>query len=90
MKASAKPIVLLGIAHTNAYVVKEWASDPIPGCMLTCISKFPKATYSGMLPGRLEGNSLMTRCGSTCANLLIAPVQNGFLPTPAVSNERKE
>lgn len=46
-------IVLLGIGHTNAHVVKEWASDPIPGCSLTCISKFPTATYSGMLPGTL-------------------------------------
>ena len=53
MNARAKHIVLLGIGHTNAHVVKEWASDPIPGCELICISKFPTATYSGMLPGTL-------------------------------------
>ncbi len=49
----SKQVVLLGIGHTNAYVVKEWAVDPIPGCELICISKFPTATYSGMLPGTL-------------------------------------
>ena len=53
MNSRAKKIVLLGIGHTNAHIVKEWASDPIPGCDLICISKFPTATYSGMLPGTL-------------------------------------
>ncbi len=53
MNAPSKQVVLLGIGHTNAYVVKEWAQNPIPGCTLTCISKFPTATYSGMLPGTL-------------------------------------
>ncbi|EMI40952.1 FAD-dependent oxidoreductase [Rhodopirellula sp. SWK7] len=52
---SNKNVVLLGIGHTNAHVVKEWASDPIPGCSLTCISRYPDATYSGMLPGTLGG-----------------------------------
>lgn len=48
-------IALLGVGHTNAYVVKRWARQPIPGCRLVCISKFPFATYSGMLPGTLAG-----------------------------------
>lgn len=55
MNLPVKHVVLLGIGHTNAHVVREWASDPIPGCTLTCISKFPTATYSGMLPGTLSG-----------------------------------
>ncbi|TWU64574.1 FAD-dependent oxidoreductase [Crateriforma conspicua] len=46
-------LVLLGIGHTNAHIVKQWETNPIPGCKLTCISKFPTATYSGMLPGTL-------------------------------------
>lgn len=54
-RTGTKSIVLLGIGHTNAHVVKQWASDPIPDCTLTCISKFPTATYSGMLPGTLGG-----------------------------------
>ncbi len=53
MRVGTKSIVLLGVGHTNAHVVKEWASNSIPGCKLTCISKFPTATYSGMLPGTL-------------------------------------
>ncbi len=48
-----KRIVLLGIGHTNAHIVKEWASDPLAGCDLVCISNYPTATYSGMLPGTL-------------------------------------
>lgn len=48
-------IVLAGIGHTNAEVVRRWAVDPIPGARLTCISAFPVATYSGMLPGVLAG-----------------------------------
>jgi pyridine nucleotide-disulfide oxidoreductase family protein len=46
-------LVLLGVGHTNAHIVKEWKNDPIKDCKLTCISKFPTATYSGMLPGTL-------------------------------------
>ncbi len=48
-----KNIVLLGIGHTHAYIVKKWVDTPIPDCMLTCISTYPTATYSGMLPGTL-------------------------------------
>ena len=55
MNKPSRHIVLLGIGHTNAHVVKEWASNPIPECTLTCVSKFPTATYSGMLPGTLGG-----------------------------------
>ncbi|TWU10698.1 NADH dehydrogenase-like protein YjlD [Allorhodopirellula heiligendammensis] len=55
LTAAAKRIVLLGIGHTNANVVRQWATDPIPGSTLTCISNFPTATYSGMLPGTLGG-----------------------------------
>lgn len=45
--------MLLGIGHTNAHIVKQWATDPIKDCKLTCITNFPTATYSGMLPGTL-------------------------------------
>ncbi len=45
--------MLLGIGHTNAEILNHWAESPIPNCRLVCISKFPTATYSGMLPGTL-------------------------------------
>lgn len=48
-----RSVVLLGIGHTNAHVVRQWAKHPIPNCRLVCISKFPWSTYSGMLPGTL-------------------------------------
>ncbi|WDQ17142.1 FAD-dependent oxidoreductase [Rhodopirellula sp. P2] len=50
-----KNLVLLGIGHTNAHIVRQWETNPIEGCELTCISKFATATYSGMLPGTLGG-----------------------------------
>lgn len=50
---STRNLVLLGVGHTNAHVVKQWQTDPIQDCRLTCISKFPTATYSGMLPGTI-------------------------------------
>ncbi|MCA9246645.1 MAG: selenide, water dikinase SelD [Planctomycetales bacterium] len=48
-------IVLLGVGHTNAHVLRMWRMNPIPGARLTCVSNFPIATYSGMLPGTLAG-----------------------------------
>lgn len=36
-------------------VTRRWASSPIPGARLTCISDQPDAAYSGMLPGVLAG-----------------------------------
>jgi pyridine nucleotide-disulfide oxidoreductase family protein len=76
VNARPKNIVLLGIGHTNAHVVKQWASDPISGCTLTCISDFPTATYSGMVPGtlgrqfcddemRIDLQGLVDRAGAT-------------------------
>lgn len=48
-------IVLLGIGHTNAHVLRMWRMNPLPGARLTCVSNFAVATYSGMLPGTLAG-----------------------------------
>ncbi|MCA9010790.1 MAG: FAD-dependent oxidoreductase [Planctomycetaceae bacterium] len=52
---SERCIILLGVGHTNAHVVREWVKNPIPNCRLVCVSRFPKSTYSGMLPGTLAG-----------------------------------
>jgi selenide, water dikinase len=48
-------LVLLGIGHTNAHVVRMWRSQPIDGVRLVCVSDHAVATYSGMLPGALAG-----------------------------------
>jgi pyridine nucleotide-disulfide oxidoreductase family protein len=53
--ATPRTIVLLGIGHTNAHIVRRWIAEPIPDCRLVCVSLFPTATYSGMLPGTLAG-----------------------------------
>lgn len=51
----AKHVVLLGIGHTNAHIVRMWGMNPIPDTSLTCISDNGIATYSGMLPAVLAG-----------------------------------
>jgi pyridine nucleotide-disulfide oxidoreductase family protein len=50
-----REVVLWGIGHTNADVVRRWRMGPIPGARLTCVSIGPISTYSGMLPGVLAG-----------------------------------
>lgn len=52
---SRRRIVLLGIGHTNADIVRRWVDDPLPNTDLIGISRYPRSTYSGMLPGTLGG-----------------------------------
>ena len=72
-------IVLLGAGHTHAHVLREWGARPIAGAGLTCISDFPEAAYSGMLPGTLAGLyapermriDLRRLCGAAGARLVV-------------------
>jgi len=48
-------VVLLGVGHTNAHVLRMWRMAPVAEARLTCISDQTSATYSGMLPGTLAG-----------------------------------
>src|SRR6185437_10041398 len=52
---ASRELVLLGIGHTNAHLLRMWRMRPIRDVRLTCISDFPIAAYSGMLPGTLAG-----------------------------------
>ena len=75
-------IVLLGIGHTNAHVLRMWRMDPIPDARLTCVSNFSVATYSGMLPGALAGQyprqrmeiDLVRLCAANGARLIVDEV----------------
>jgi len=75
-------IVLLGIGHTNAHVLRMWRKRPLAGGRLVCISDFPKATYSGMLPGVLSGQygqermeiDLRRLCRAAGAELIVGQV----------------
>lgn len=49
----SKRIVLLGIGHTNAHVLRRWLMEPIEDTELVCISDHLNSTYSGMLPAVL-------------------------------------
>lgn len=78
----AKHVVLLGIGHTNAHVLRMWAMNPVADADLTCISDHGIATYSGMLPAVLSGLSgehemeidLVRLCASVGARLITDPV----------------
>ncbi|MEW4488843.1 FAD-dependent oxidoreductase [Thalassoglobus sp. JC818] len=50
-----KTILLLGVGHTHAHIVRNWKRNPIPQTKLVCVSNFPTTVYSGMLPGVLAG-----------------------------------
>ncbi|MGI8982883.1 MAG: selenide, water dikinase SelD [Pirellulaceae bacterium] len=81
-------IVLLGVGHTNAHVLRMWKMQPIPGARLTCVSNFPVATYSGMLPGVLAGLyppermeiDLVRLCAAAGARLIVGDVTGLNVP----------
>ena len=72
-------IVLLGVGHTNAHVLRMWSMQPLEDARLTCVSNYPFVTYSGMLPAVLAGLcspeqmeiDLVRLCTSANARLII-------------------
>ena len=50
-----KTVVLLGVGHTNAHVLRMWKMNPPDNAQLICVSDFPMVTYSGMMPGVISG-----------------------------------
>lgn len=74
-----REIVLWGIGHTNAHVLRMWRSRPIPGLHLTCVSDTAFSTYSGMLPAVLAGQfprermeiNLVRLCAAARATLVL-------------------
>lgn len=75
-------VVLLGVGHTNAHVLRMWRMEPLGNARLTCVSNFPVATYSGMLPGVLAGQyphermeiDLVRLCSAAGARLIVGHV----------------
>ncbi|MEZ6124921.1 MAG: selenide, water dikinase SelD [Planctomycetaceae bacterium] len=50
-------LVLLGMGHTNAHILRMFSMQPIADTHLTCLSNTLFATYSGMLPATLAGQN---------------------------------
>ena len=83
MSGSGRDVVLLGVGHTHAHIVRTWRARPIPDARLICVSDFDVATYSGMLPGVLAGEyppdamtiDLRRFCDAAGAQLVIAQVK---------------
>ncbi|MCR9198090.1 MAG: selenide, water dikinase SelD [Planctomycetaceae bacterium] len=87
MKSSEPPlpsrqVVLLGVGHTNAHIVRMWKMQPFVDAALTCISDRTVATYSGMLPAVLAQQNtpsdmqidLVRLCASVGARLIVDDV----------------
>lgn len=78
-RLAGRHVVLLGIGHTNAHIVRMWRMNPIPDTDLTCISDQPLASYSGMLPAVLANQiprqqmfiDLVRLCSSVGARLIL-------------------
>lgn len=81
-KLGRNTIVLLGVGHTNAHVLRMWKMQPLADSQLVCVSNFPVATYSGMLPGVLAGQypvsameiDLVRLCQSAGVRLVVGEV----------------
>jgi len=91
-------IVLLGVGHTNAHVLRMWRMAPIPDARLTCVSNFPGVTYSGMLPGVLAGQyppermqiDLVRLCAAAGARLILGEVTGLVVNAPSSRETRVE
>lgn len=78
-RLAKKHLVLLGVGHTNAHVVRMWQTEPFADTDLTCVSNFSVATYSGMLPAVLARQipesamqiDLVRLCASAQARLIL-------------------
>lgn len=81
-KLGRNTVVLLGVGHTNAHVLRMWKMKPMENAQLVCVSNFPIATYSGMMPGVLAGQyevpemeiDLVRLCVSAGARLVLGDV----------------
>jgi len=77
-----RDLVLLGVGHTNAHLLRMWKMRPLPAVRLTCVSNHPVVTYSGMLPGVLSGQyapermeiDLVRLCAAAGARLIVGEV----------------
>ena len=75
-------VVLLGVGHTNAHVLRMWKMKGLPDAQLICVSNMWKASYSGMMPGVLAGQypveqmeiDLARYCASAGARLVVGKV----------------
>ena len=81
-RIAKRRLVLLGLGHTNAHILRMWKMFAYHDTELVCLSNFGVATYSGMLPAVLAGQippeqmqiDLVRLCASANARLITAPV----------------
>jgi pyridine nucleotide-disulfide oxidoreductase family protein len=85
-------VVLLGAGHTHLHVIRHWSSRADSPARLTCISQFPTAVYSGLLPAVLAGQQpaaamevpLPPLCRGSGATLIVDDVAGICVPDRCV------
>lgn len=83
----SRHVVLLGIGHTNAHILRMYGMQGLEDTALTCLSNYNLATYSGMMPAVLAGQvppeqmqiDLVRLCAAAGARLITDPV-TGLAP----------
>lgn len=67
-----KRILLLGGGHAHLQVLRELVRSPLPGCEVMLLTPYPKAIYSGMVPGLVAGHYRLADCSIDLAALAAA------------------
>jgi pyridine nucleotide-disulfide oxidoreductase family protein len=64
-----KRLLLLGAGHAHLQVLAAIAAEPLPSASATLLSPFPRAIYSGMVPGLVAGHYAEDECAIELAPL---------------------
>ena len=54
-KIIEKDLILLGAGHSNIEVLRYFGKNPLNGIRITLINNTYTSTYSGMIPGYIQG-----------------------------------
>ena len=81
-KIIEKDLILLGAGHSNIEVLRYFGKNPLNGIRITLINNSYTSTYSGMIPGYIQGTydwdniniDLVKLCGNYNHRLIISDV----------------
>jgi len=79
-----KHLVLLGGGHAHVHVLRDLAALALPAGRVTLVSPYPRAVYSGMVPGLVAGHYQVDDC-SIALPPLAAAAQAGFVESAATA-----
>ena len=68
----SRQLVLLGAGHAHVHVLAQLAARPLPGTVVTLVSRHERQLYSGMVPGLVAGRFRRDECEMALAPLVLA------------------